>query len=109
MIELAKDQKHLDTPVQYVVREFMRNRRLYVSYYDAFADKHESSFAQGERKKWENLIVQVFDFTIYTFVDHAEHNSKMQLNAQREMILELSSLYYHTEQTDGAAAACRRY
>lgn len=69
----------------------MRNRRLYVSYYDAFADKHESSFAQGERKKWENLIVQVFDFTIYTFVDHAEHNSKMQLNAQREMILELSS------------------
>ncbi|MCP1458674.1 STAS domain-containing protein [Bacillus amyloliquefaciens] len=91
VIELAKDQKHLDTPVQYVVREFMRNRRLYVSYYDAFADKHESSFAQGERKKWENLIVQVFDFTIYTFVDHAEHNSKMQLNAQREMILELSS------------------
>lgn len=91
MIELAKDQKHLDTPVQYVVREFMRNRRLYISYYDAFADKHESSFAQGERKKWENLITQVFDFTIYTFVDHAEHNSKMQLNAQREMILELSS------------------
>ncbi|XBW79329.1 STAS domain-containing protein [Bacillus velezensis] len=91
VIELAKDQKHLDTPVQYVIREFMRNRRLYVSYYDAFADKHESSFAQGERKKWENLIVQVFDFTIYTFVDHAEHNSKMQLNAQREMILELSS------------------
>ncbi|WGD60116.1 STAS domain-containing protein [Bacillus velezensis] len=91
VIELAKDQKHLDTPVQYVVREFMRNRRLYISYYDAFADKHESSFAQGERKKWENLITQVFDFTIYTFVDHAEHNSKMQLNAQREMILELSS------------------
>lgn len=91
VIELARDQKHLDTPVQYVVREFMRNRRLYISYYDAFADKHESSFAQGERKKWENLIVQVFDFTIYTFVDHAEHNSKMQLNAQREMILELSS------------------
>ncbi|CDG25558.1 MULTISPECIES: STAS domain-containing protein [Bacillus amyloliquefaciens group] len=91
VIELAKDQKHLDTPVQYVVREFMRNRRLYISYYDAFADKHETSFAQGERKKWENLIVQVFDFTIYTFVDHAEHNSKMQLNAQREMILELSS------------------
>ncbi|ASB65022.1 MULTISPECIES: STAS domain-containing protein [Bacillus amyloliquefaciens group] len=91
VIELAKDQKHLDTPVQYVVREFMRNRRLYISYYDAFADKHESSFAQGERKKWENLIAQVFDFTIYTFVDHAEHNSKMQLNAQREMILELSS------------------
>lgn len=91
VIELAKDQKHLDTPVQYVVREFMRNRRLYISYYDAFADKHESSFAEGERKKWENLITQVFDFTIYTFVDHAEHNSKMQLNAQREMILELSS------------------
>lgn len=91
VIELAKDQKHLDTPVQYVVREFMRNRRLYISYYDAFADKHESSFAEGERKKWENLIAQVFDFTIYTFVDHAEHNSKMQLNAQREMILELSS------------------
>ncbi|MEC3675659.1 STAS domain-containing protein [Bacillus velezensis] len=91
VIELAKDQKHLDTPVQYVVREFIRNRRLYISYYDAFADKHESSFAEGERKKWENLIAQVFDFTIYTFVDHAEHNSKMQLNAQREMILELSS------------------
>ncbi|ALV01037.1 STAS domain-containing protein [Bacillus velezensis] len=91
VIELAKDQKHLDTPVQYVVREFMRNRRLYISYYDAFADKHESSFAEGERKNWENLISQVFDFTIYTFVDHAEHNSKMQLNAQREMILELSS------------------
>ncbi|MBY8913870.1 STAS domain-containing protein [Bacillus sp. YC2] len=91
VIELAKDQKHLDTPVQYVVREFMRNRTLYKSYYDAFADSHESLFARGERKKWEDLIVQVFDFTIYTFVDHAEHNSKMQLNAQREMILELSS------------------
>ncbi|WP_424162367.1 STAS domain-containing protein [Bacillus amyloliquefaciens] len=91
VIELAKDQKHLDTPVQYVVREFTRNRRLYISYYDAFADEHESAFSEGERKRWEDLIVQVFDFTIYTFVDHAEHNSKMQLNAQREMILELSS------------------
>ena len=48
-------------------------------------------FEPGEKQKWADLIVKVFDFTIYTFVDHAEMNAKQQLNAQREMILELSS------------------
>ncbi|MFJ5795202.1 STAS domain-containing protein [Bacillus atrophaeus] len=91
VIELTNDQKHLDTPVQYVIREFMRNRTLYKKYFDMFVASNSSEFAEGESKKWADLIVKVFDFTIYTFVDHAEKNAKKQLNAQREMILDLSS------------------
>lgn len=91
VIELTNDQKHLDTPVQYVIREFMRNRTLYKKYFDTFVASNSSEFAEGESKKWADLIVKVFDFTIYTFVDHAEKNAKKQLNAQREMILDLSS------------------
>ncbi|MCY8512353.1 STAS domain-containing protein [Bacillus atrophaeus] len=91
VIELTNDQKHLDTPVQYVIREFMRNRTLYKKYFDTFVASNSSDFAEGESKKWADLIVKVFDFTIYTFVDHAEKNAKKQLNAQREMILDLSS------------------
>ncbi|MCG8395549.1 STAS domain-containing protein [Bacillus atrophaeus] len=91
VIELTNDQKHLDTPVQYVIREFMRNRTLYKKYFDTFVASNSSEFAEGESKKWADLIVNVFDFTIYTFVDHAEKNAKKQLNAQREMILDLSS------------------
>ncbi|MEC1547328.1 RsbT co-antagonist RsbRB [Bacillus rugosus] len=91
VIELTNDQKHLDTPVQYVIREFMRNRRLYTKYFEKFAEENKSAFESGEKQKWADLIVKVFDFTIYTFVDHAEMNAKQQLNAQREMILELSS------------------
>ncbi len=91
VIELTNDQKNLDTPVQYVIREFMRNRTLYKKYFDTFVASNSSEFAEGESKKWADLIVKVFDFTIYTFVDHAEKNAKKQLNAQREMILDLSS------------------
>ncbi|ARW06399.1 STAS domain-containing protein [Bacillus atrophaeus] len=91
VIELTNDQKHLDTPVQYVIREFMRNRTLYKKYFDTFVASNSFEFAEGESKKWADLIVKVFDFTIYTFVDHAEKNAKKQLNAQREMILDLSS------------------
>lgn len=76
----------------------MRNRRLYTKYFEKFAEENESAFEPGEKQKWADLIVKVFDFTIYTFVDHAEMNAKQQLNAQREMILELRLTCHYPEQ-----------
>lgn len=105
VIELTNDQKHLDTPVQYVIREFMRNRRLYTKYFEKFAEENESAFEPGEKQKWADLIVKVFDFTIYTFVDHAEMNAKQRIKRPKRNDIGIKLTCHYPEQIN--SSLCR--
>jgi rsbT co-antagonist protein RsbR len=89
--ELARDQKHLDTPVHYVVREFMRTEEVFTTYIKRFYTLNKDTITIDQLFTWIDIIKKVFDLSIYIYIDEAHKNTMRQLSAQKEMINELSS------------------
>ncbi|WP_404331276.1 STAS domain-containing protein [Mesobacillus maritimus] len=89
--KIASDQQHLETPLQYIIREFMRTRLLYLKYINLFAHKFPEKVKLGQREVWQTIIIDVFDSVILKFTEETYKYSTYQLQAQQEMIYELSS------------------
>lgn len=88
---LAKDQKHLDTDVHYVVGEFNRTQEIYLSYIQKFYKENQNQLTIDQFFTWSNIVRKVINLTIYIYIDEANKNTKKQIAAQKEMINELSS------------------
>jgi rsbT co-antagonist protein RsbR len=89
--KVASDQQHLQTPLQYIIREFMRTRLLYLKYINLFADTFPEKVKVGQREVWQTNIIEVFDHVIFKFTEETHKYSTYQLQAQQAMINELSS------------------
>ncbi|MGN7942596.1 STAS domain-containing protein [Virgibacillus sp. 6R] len=89
--ELAKDQKHLKTPVQYVVREFMNSQEVYMKYLKEYFSSNKDNVALDQFLSWIDLVRRVVNLSIYIYIEEANRNTLRQLIAQKEIINELSS------------------
>ncbi|SEN33996.1 rsbT co-antagonist protein RsbR [Mesobacillus persicus] len=89
--EIASDQQHLKTPLQFVIREFMRTRSQYLESIQEFAEKYPKHIVPGQVEEWNLKIVTLFDTVILKFTEETYKYSNYQLQAQQEMINELSS------------------
>jgi rsbT co-antagonist protein RsbR len=89
--ELARDQKHLETPVHNVVREFMRTQEVYIKYIKKFFKENADKVEVDQLSSWYDLIIKVFNLSIYIYIDEAQKNTERRLQAQNQMINELSS------------------
>lgn len=89
--ELAQDQKHLDTPVHYVVREFMRTQEVYLRYIKNFYKENMETVSVDQLFSWFDVIRRIVDLSVYIYIDAAHKNTTKQIAAQKEMINELSS------------------
>lgn len=89
--KIASDQQHLDTPIHFVIREFMRTRAQYLEAVHEFAEKYPDKVRPGQTDHWHTIIVKVIDSVILKFTEETYHYSTYQLKAQQEMINELSS------------------
>jgi rsbT co-antagonist protein RsbR len=89
--ELASDQKHLNTPDHYVVREFMRTQDVYTTYLNNFYKQNIDKVSVDQLFSWLDIIRKVFNLSIYIYIDEAHKNTMKQLEAQKQMINELSS------------------
>ncbi|WP_226669053.1 STAS domain-containing protein [Metabacillus litoralis] len=90
-ISLAQDQKHLDTSVHYVVREFNQTQEVYLSYIQKFYQENQEAVTLDQFFTWCELVRKIFNISIYIYIDEAHKNTKNQIAAQKEMINELSS------------------
>ncbi|TXC89475.1 STAS domain-containing protein [Metabacillus litoralis] len=90
-VNLAKDQKHLDTDVHYVVREFYRTQDIYLSYIQTFYKQNQDKLEIDQFFTWSNIVRKVFNLSVYIYIDEANKNTLKQIAAQKEMINELSS------------------
>ena len=91
IVKIAEDGEHARTPIHYIIREFFRVRKQYLTYLNRFVEEHEQEITQGELDEWNKLIVRVFDITVYKFVEEHHQHSKRLLEAHKELINELSS------------------
>ncbi|TYR81625.1 STAS domain-containing protein [Priestia megaterium] len=89
--DLAKDEKHLDTPVQYVVRQFMKCQEVIINYVKSFYLAHASEVSLEQFLAWYDLVIKAVSLSIYTFIDQYHKNATGRLTAQRELIAKLSS------------------
>ncbi|MFT8323616.1 MAG: STAS domain-containing protein [Bacillus sp. (in: firmicutes)] len=89
ILEIASDGEHLNTPIHYIIREFIRVREQYFILVEEFAK--EQSVGESRVNNWNRIIVHVFDMIILKFTEEYHHYSHRQLVAQQEMINELSS------------------
>lgn len=88
--KVAKDPEHQSTPIHFILREFMRTREQYFGFLEEFITLHPDVTAD-QLKTWERLITQTFDEAILRFAEETHNMASLKLEAQQEMINELSS------------------
>ncbi|KEZ53738.1 MULTISPECIES: STAS domain-containing protein [Metabacillus] len=91
IVRIAKDGEHLSTPIQFVIKEFMRTRSQYLKEVAAFIRMYPNEYTSEKIEAIKDLIVRAHDRVIYHFVVETQRTSELQLKAQQEMIYELSS------------------
>lgn len=90
IIKIASDIEHINTPIQYVIREFKNVRNQYFDYVNKFAELN-TDVSRQERDAWFDIILKEFDEVILRFIEATYKYSQNVLKAQQEMINELSA------------------
>ncbi|MDN4074260.1 STAS domain-containing protein [Fictibacillus terranigra] len=91
IIKIAKDSEHLKTPIHYIIKEFMRVREQYLNYISEFVSNNPEEIKPSQIEKWNRLMVKAFDSVMLQFIEETHKYSTHRLNAQQELLNELSS------------------
>jgi rsbT co-antagonist protein RsbR len=86
---IAKDEQHLNTPIHHTLREFFRVRGQYLTFISEFVELHQEE--KENELKWNHMITLAFDKVVLKFVEENQRYSEERLQAQQDMIKELSS------------------
>ncbi|WYP27374.1 STAS domain-containing protein [Alkalihalobacillus sp. FSL W8-0930] len=89
--DIGSDRAHLQTPLNQMFREFVRTRDIFLSYIEKFVEKSSVEVTKEQHDEWKHQVVKTLDFTIQHFIKKIDTNTTVQLEAQKEMINELSS------------------
>ncbi|RBW71132.1 STAS domain-containing protein [Bacillus taeanensis] len=89
--ELAKDPKHLITPLHYVIREFMKTQEIVLNYIKKFISLNKETVELEKIFFWYDLVVKTVNLSMNVFIEEYHKNTSTLLNAQQETINELSS------------------
>ncbi|MCB7153248.1 RsbT co-antagonist RsbRC [Bacillus stercoris] len=89
--EVTQDPEHLKTPIHYIIREFVRVRDLYVSYVKEFVHLNQDAVKGEEAEDLYHSLIKAFDLVIHIFIEEMYKNTSLQLQAQKDMITELSA------------------
>lgn len=90
IIKIASDIEHINTPIQFIIREFKNVRNQYFEYVNKFAELN-TDVSRQERDAWFDIILKEFDEVILRFIEATYKYSQNVLKAQQEMINELSA------------------
>ncbi|OCA90581.1 RsbT co-antagonist protein RsbRB [Bacillus sp. FJAT-27225] len=90
-LELAEDSKHLDTPMHYVVREFMNCQKIALKYIKKFIQENEDRVSHEQAAAWYTKTIDIFNLSVSIFVEAYHKNTMIRLSSQNELINELSS------------------
>ncbi|WP_366247400.1 STAS domain-containing protein [Terribacillus aidingensis] len=89
IVSIAKDDRHLDTPIEAIINEFYRNQALYLEVLREFCTEKKVD-AQTALDYYQK-ITDSFSQVIVWFIRENAKQSEFKLQAQQDMILELST------------------
>ncbi|SNZ05167.1 rsbT co-antagonist protein RsbR [Terribacillus aidingensis] len=91
IMDTARDENHLNTPIHEIIREFMVTRGQHLDLIREFYKLHTDTIAHDTFELWNRVIIKAFDDVILKFTEETYYYSNQKLQAQQEMINELSS------------------
>ncbi|WP_226680855.1 STAS domain-containing protein [Sutcliffiella horikoshii] len=89
ILSIAQDEQHLKTPIHHILQEFFRVRGQYLNFIDEFVAMHQEE--KENQLLWMHMITKAFDNVVLKFVEENQKYSEERLQAQQDMIKELSS------------------
>lgn len=90
IVEIASDVEHINTPIQYVIKEFKNVRNQYFKHVRKFAEMNPI-ITRDEVDAWYDVILKEMDEVILRFVEATYKYSQSVLKAQQATINELSA------------------
>lgn len=90
ILEVSRSKEHVNTPIHFIIREFMRVRQQYMDLINEFAEQNPD-VSNVRVNEWKEKMVRAFDNVILEFTEETYTYQVKMLEAQREMINELSS------------------
>ncbi|WP_050615247.1 STAS domain-containing protein [Bacillus testis] len=88
---LANDPRHLNTPLQHVVREYLSCQEILLQYIKKYIMIHRQQIQIEQVFLWFEIVVKAVDISINIFIETYHKNTQGKMKAQNEMIAELSS------------------
>ncbi|MDZ5471303.1 STAS domain-containing protein [Bacillus sp. 31A1R] len=91
-IELvSKDEEHLNTPVQLILREFFRTQEQYLDLISEFYKLNSKNYTQCDMEISFRIVTKTFSKVIVWFTKEYNDFSEERLQSQQALIMELSS------------------
>jgi rsbT co-antagonist protein RsbR len=91
IVEIAQDEEHINTPIEFILREFFRTQEQYHDLMNDFEELHKDKYSSNEIKAWNRTIIKTFSEVMIWFTEEYNQHSQKRLQAQQELIMELSS------------------
>lgn len=88
---VAHDEGHLSTPFDSVIKEFFRTQKQYLQLIGEFASLQDQTISQEQLNTWNHAVVETINNIILEFIVRNNEAADKRLNAQQEMIVEMSA------------------
>ncbi|WP_078381183.1 STAS domain-containing protein [Sutcliffiella halmapala] len=89
ILTIAQDDQHLCTPVHFTIKEFFKVKEQYLHFIHNFVSLHETE--RDREVLWNQMVMRAFDKIVLKYVEEHQKYANQKLQAQQEMIQELSS------------------
>lgn len=91
ILETTSDPELVNTPIEFIIREFMRTRNVYFGFIKEFIDANKESETIESALHYYELIIKITDQAIVWYTHERNRYLKEKLRFQNDVINELSS------------------
>lgn len=88
---IARDEAHLSTQLEEIIEEFFRTQQQYLDLIEEYTEANLKELSIKQVAAWSRGIVETINRIILEFTLQHSNATKSRLNAQREMIVEMSA------------------
>ncbi|WP_033543668.1 STAS domain-containing protein [Planococcus sp. CAU13] len=99
--KIAKDEGHLNTPLSDILEEFFVTEKQYLELIKEFAETHQDSISLAEFSEISYKITSTINDIVLEFSRQNTLASEQRLNAQQELITEMSAPVIRLGETIG--------
>ncbi|MCM3711516.1 STAS domain-containing protein [Sporosarcina luteola] len=91
ILETTSDPQLISTPIEFIIREFMRTRDVYFGFIKEFVDENKESMTIESTLHYYELIIKITDQAIVWYTHERNRHLREKLRIQKDVINELSA------------------
>lgn len=91
IVQVAKDEAHLATPLADILEEFFRTQKQYFDLIKEFTFMNKEAVSYEQFAEWNQGVALAISEIVREFTIQNSKSAERRLNAQQEMIIEMSA------------------